>query len=170
MKKVMISYSKDDLKLIHRFMDALVPLHDEGLIENPWYCTLLEAGSDWNGEIQKNLKEADIVFFMCSMSFIRTPYIREHEIKTAKSLKTLNPGKLLIPIVLNFCHWEDYLGEFSALPYTVKPVVDFKNEDMAWYMAVTIIRKLLREEFNDDKKGLDTQIRKLFERVVKGEA
>lgn len=173
MKKVMISYSKDDLALVHRFLDALVPLHDSGLIENPWYCTLLEAGSEWNKEIQKQLKEADIVFFMCTISFLRTKYIREHEIKTAKEYFS-DSGKQkpkIIPIVLNFCEWENYLGDFTALPYKVKPVVDFKNPEKAWYIVAKAIRMMIEKELDPTKEGeLENQVRRIYEEIVAGNA
>ena len=61
-KRVFISYSKKDLEFVHRFIEALAPLKDSGLIEDPWYCTSLRAGSDWNDEIQKHLEAADIIF------------------------------------------------------------------------------------------------------------
>ena len=51
--------------------------------------------SKYKYQIDNQLKESDIVFFMCSMSFLRTKYIREHEISTAKEL-----NKIIIPIIL----------------------------------------------------------------------
>lgn len=160
MKKVFISYSKDDLSLVHRFRDALIPLHDDGIIESPWYCTFLEAGSLWDAEIQQKLRESDIVFFMCSMSFIRTKYIREHEIKTA-----IEENKTIIPVILNFCEWDRYLGVYTALPYTSKPVADFNNQDLAWLLVTKGVRMSLEETKKDE---LDKQVRKLYERLVEG--
>lgn len=162
MKKVFISYSKDDLRMVHRFLDALVPLHDQGIIENPWYCTLLEAGSDWSDEIQSRLKEADIVFFMCSMSFIRTKYIREHEIKVAKEL-----GKTIIPVVLNYCSWTDYLGATSALPYQGHPIADYRNEDMAWHLVERGVRAMLETD-SARKQELDKEVKEMYQRQVSG--
>jgi internalin A len=162
MKKVFISYSKDDLSMVHRFRDALIPLHDEGIIESPWYCTFLEAGSDWNAEIQQKLQESDIVFFMCSMSFIRTKYIREHEIKTAIEAK-----KTIIPVIINFCEWDNYLGKYTALPYTSKPVADFKNQDLAWLLVTKGVRWSLETDASK-KEELEKQVRKLYERLVEG--
>ncbi|MEA5260149.1 TIR domain-containing protein [Arcicella aquatica] len=159
-KKVFISYSKNDLSMVNRFRDALVPLHDDGIIENPWYCTLLEAGSKWDEEIQQKLSDSDIVFFMCSMSFIRTEYIRKHEIK-----KAIDLNKTIIPIVLNFCEWDSYLGDYTALPYIAKPVADFNNQDLAWLLVIKGIRISLEQS---DQKELSKQVKELYERLVEG--
>jgi internalin A len=164
-KKVMISYSKDDLPLVHRFMDALTLLHEDGLIENPWYCTKLEAGSNWNHEIQSRIQEVDIVFFMCSISFIRTKYIREHEIRTVFELSKQKPITI-IPIVLNFCEWDNYFSDYSTLPFTARPVMNFENMDMAWYIIIKEIRMMLEGKADDDRSKL---MREIYERVVKGE-
>ncbi len=168
-KKVMISYSKDDLAQVHRFRDALVPLVDAGLIGTPWYCTLLEAGSGWQEEIQTHLREADIVFFMCSISFIRTEYIREQEIKVAKAQQKENPAKIIIPIVLNYCEWEAYLGEYTALPYIAKPVSSFApNTDIAWYLCTRAIRNMLTNSQYEKAAELEKMVKQLYEEIVEG--
>jgi internalin A len=119
-------------------------------------------GSLWDAEIQQKLQESDIVFFLCSMSFIRTKYIREHEIKTA-----IEANKTIIPVILNFCEWDRYLGDYTALPYTSKPVADFNNQDLAWLLVTKGVRWSLETD-TTKKEELDKQVRKLYERLVEG--
>ncbi|AXG71262.1 internalin-A [Kordia sp. SMS9] len=182
MKKVAISYSKDDLKLVNEFIKNLVPLHDDGLIENPWYCSQLEAGTEWNKEIQEKFNQADIIFFMVSPNFLATKYIKEHEIKTAiarrqKEIEAkLMPSKQvkIIPIILDFCRWQRKdakydLGKYTALPYIAKPVKDFKNKNMAWYIIEEAIRTAIEHD-NDPNfdTNLPKEVKKIYERIMEG--
>ncbi|MBC8754982.1 leucine-rich repeat domain-containing protein [Kordia sp. YSTF-M3] len=182
MKKVAISYSKDDLKLVNEFIKNLVPLHDDGLIENPWYCSQLEAGTEWNKEIQDKFKQADIIFFMVSPNFLATKYIKEHEIKTAIERRQkeiadnvlLNRQVKIIPIILDFCRWyrkdaKYDLGKYTALPYIAKPVADFKNRNMAWYIIEEAIRAAIEHD-NDPEfdTNLAKDVKKIYERIISG--
>ncbi|PTX61655.1 Leucine-rich repeat (LRR) protein [Kordia periserrulae] len=180
MKKVTISYSKDDLKLVNEFIKNLVPLHDDGLIENPWYCSQLEAGTEWNKEIQEKFNQADIIFFMVSPNFLATKYIKEHEIKTAIARRQkeieekLVPSKQvkIIPIILDFCRWNRKdakynLGKYTALPYTAKPVMDFKNRSMAWYIIEEAIRVAIEKDNDPDfNNTLSKEVQKIYERIM----
>ncbi|WP_298516306.1 leucine-rich repeat domain-containing protein, partial [uncultured Kordia sp.] len=180
LKKVAISYSKDDLKLVNEFIKNLVPLHDDGLIENPWYCSQLEAGTEWNKEIQEKFNQADIIFFMVSPNFLATKYIKEHEIKTAIARRqqeiedNVMPSKQvkIIPIILDFCRWQRKdakynLGTYTALPYTAKPVMDFKNRNMAWYIIEEAIRVAIEKD-NDPEfdSTLSKEVKKIYERIM----
>ncbi|QHI35177.1 Internalin-A [Kordia antarctica] len=183
MKKVAISYSKDDLALVNEFIKSLVPLQDDGLIESPvWYCTDLKPGTEWDKEIQENFETADMIFFMVSPNFLATNYIKEHEIKTAiqKRTKQLNANKpvgeqlKIIPIILDHCSWvrKDQtmnLGQYNALPYTAKPVLDFDNINKAWYLTTESIRIAIEHD-NDSSFRLDSskEIQKLRERLIAG--
>lgn len=174
MKKVCISYSKEDLALVNKFKDYLVPLSDEGLIEDPWYCTDLVAGDTWDEEIKNKFNEADIIFFMVSENLMKTKYVKEVEIKNAidrwnndrKSLK-------IVPIILEYYHWTREgaynLGNYTALPYTIKPVLDFKRQNMAWYIIIEAIKVMIQKELGDDQKTVSKEVKSIYERIVKGE-
>jgi internalin A len=82
MKKVFISYSKQDEKMVNTFIKHLSTLHSNNLIES-WYCTELKAGEEWHSKIREKLDEADIVCFMISPNFMETPYIHKFEVKRA---------------------------------------------------------------------------------------
>jgi len=174
LKKIFISYSKQDISLVNRFIDHLSALHRDGKVAH-WYCSELEAGSVWNDEIQKHLDEADIVCFMVSPSFMKTEYIHEHEIRKAFDRKAKDPNFKIVPIILNFCRWttaNNNLGQFSALPYTAKPVVDFNNQDMAWYIIQECLRLMIDKDINptDDtfytSQELPSDVLKIYSRII----
>lgn len=174
MKKLFISYSKQDIRLVNKFIEHLSALQRDGKISH-WYCSELEAGSNWNDEIQKHFDDSDIVCFMISPNFMKTDYIHEHEIKKAFERKKADSNFKIVPIILNFCRWttaNNNLGEFTALPYTAKPVMDFKNQDMAWYIIEACLRLMIENDLNPtgedfyNKQKLPSDILKIYNRIV----
>ncbi|WP_417786150.1 COR domain-containing protein [Tenacibaculum sp.] len=174
MKKIFISYSKQDIRLVNKFIEHLSALQRDGKVAH-WYCSELKAGSVWDEEIQKHLDEADIVCFMISPNFMKTEYIHEHEIKKAFEKKAKDEKFKIVPIILNFCRWttaNNNLGQFSALPYTAKPVVDFKNQDMAWYIIQECLRLIIDKDINptDDtfyaSQELPSDVLKIYTRIM----
>ena len=176
MKKIFISYSKQDLKLVNKFIEHLSALQKDGKVAH-WYCSELEAGSAWNNEIQKHFDESDIACFMVSPNFMKTDYIHEHEIKKAFERKATDPNFKIVPIILNFCRWtttNNNLGDYTALPYTAKPVMDFNNQDMAWYIIEASLRVMIDNDINptDDNfyshQALPSDVLKIYERIIAG--
>lgn len=187
MKRIFISYSKDDLVMVNHFLKHLAPLQRSGLIEN-WYCTELMAGSDWNGTIQAHFDASDIICFMVSPNFNATNYIYDYELKKAFDRKE-QPGTKplkIVPVIMKYCIWiipGNYnLGKYTALPYTTKPIADFKDQDMAWLIVAECIRILCSQYDSMDPTGdecyktfaftnkdkLGKQLLRLFERIVEG--
>lgn len=175
MKKIFISYSKDDLTLVNQFQDHLAPLKRDGLIAS-WYCTELIAGGEWDKDIQHYFDESDIICFMVSPNLMRTDYIFNHEIKKAIDRQKKDAEFKIVPIILNFCSWttnEYNLGNYTALPYTAKPVCDFKDNNMAWYIVTESIKVLInskKQPSGDNwyNVNLPKDVRKIYERIVEG--
>lgn len=171
-KNVAISYSKKDLILVNKFKDYLRPLYDDELINHPWYCTELIAGTEWDLEIQKKFEAADIIFFMISENLMATKYVLDNEIKNAID-KYDSTGKLMIvPIVLvpyRFQRNGKYnLGRFSAMPYTLMPVTSFGNQNDAWYVISESIRIMIEKDLNPARSDeLTTELRKHFEKIIR---
>ncbi|WP_396188984.1 COR domain-containing protein [Flavobacterium sp.] len=174
-KKIFISYSKQDLKLVNKFIEHLTALQLDGKVSY-WYCSELEAGSEWNDEIQKNFDDSDIICFMISPNFMKTKYIHEHEIARAFERKDKEPNLKIVPIILDFCRWttvNNNLGKFTGLPYTAKPVVDFDNQNMAWYIIEECLRLMIEKDLNPEgndfyKEHLPSDILKIYERIIDG--
>ncbi|TAE86412.1 MAG: TIR domain-containing protein [Bacteroidetes bacterium] len=182
MKKIFISYSKDDLKLVNKFIEHLSALKQDGKVAT-WYCTELKAGSDWNEEIQEQLDQSDMVCFMISPNFMKTPYIQEYEVAKAFKRKENDKDFKIVPIILDFCRWtteKNNLGTYTALPYIGKPVLDFNNQNMAWYIIEESLRLMI--DHNDvpykvDENGeivytenakFPKDVLRIFERIIEG--
>jgi len=178
MKKIFISYSKKDLVEVNKFIDHLSALRINGLVDT-WYCTKLEAGQKWDAEIKRQFDEADIICFMVSSNFMQTRYILDVEVTEAFKRLERDSNFKIVPIYLNFCNWhlkDTDLQQFNALPYTLKPVADFPNPDMAWYIVEEQIRLLIENDLSmkshitdEEPMGIPADIRKIYERIVKDE-
>lgn len=172
-KKVVISYSKKDLVLVHNFVRYLRPLMAQNLIDEPWYCTLQNPALEWDKTIQGKFKEADIVFFMVSEYFYSTEYIIEKEIKTTIARYNNDKNVKIVPIILEHYDWsrpgEWDLGRFSALPYQAKPVSDFGNPKIAWYAIAASIKMMIEKDLDPSKSDLiSREIQEIYERQVHG--
>lgn len=174
MKNIFISYSKEDLAMVNKFQEHLSALKLDGKVAT-WYCTELSAGSEWNFEIQKHFEAADIVCFMISPNFMKTKYIHEYEIQKAFKRKSKNPDFLIIPIILDFCRWKttyNNLEDFCALPYTAKPIADFANQNMAWYIVQECLRLIIENKVSNkgdalyNSEDLPKDLKQIFERII----
>lgn len=172
-KKVVISYSKKDVAHIHTLKRYLQPLVDAELIEQPWYCTFLNPGDEWDKKIKHKFQEADIIFFMVSEYFYNTKYIIEHEITTAIDRYDNGENVKIIPIILEFYDWgrkhPHNLQRFSALPYQAKPISDFHNPKMAWNTITASVRMMIEKDLDPAKiEIIGRDLEEIYERQVKG--
>lgn len=186
MKKIFISYSKQDEKMANDFIKHLAALTHNKLVET-WYCTELKAGEEWEDTIQSKLNEADIVCFMISPNFMETPYIHKYEVKNALKRYDVDKNKIkIVPILLDFCNWSNIyeieqadgnkkeyrLTDFTGLPFTMKPIKDFQNPNKAWLIVEDALRVIITEDLNievnsdDFVRKLSPQIRKIYEEIT----
>jgi leucine-rich protein len=101
MKKVFISYSKDDKAELKVCLQFFKPLEDEGLV-TIYYDERTEAGAEIHPTIRKEIAEADVIVVLVSPSLLSTDYITRLELPLAKEL-----GKRIYPFILKPCMWED---------------------------------------------------------------
>jgi internalin A len=146
--RVFISYSSKDAKLKDQLMIRLKPMRESaGLIEC-WHDRLITPGEVWDGEIKKQLEQADVILLLVSAQFLASDYIRGVEIQRAVELSDAEKARV-IPVILEQCGWEkEIFGKFNGLPRKGKPIRDTKPQRNAWYE----VEKELREVFEDLRK------------------
>ncbi|MBF4487734.1 COR domain-containing protein [Flavobacterium sp. CSZ] len=172
-KKVVISYSKRDLRHINSLIRYLQPLVAADLIEEPWYCTNLIPSVEWNPEIKERFDQADIVFFMVSEYFFNTKYILEHEVVNTIKRYDADKSVKIIPIILEFYDWagkEPYnLQRFTALPYQAKPISDYHNQKLAWSTITKMVRLMIEKDMDPVKSEMiSRELQEIYERQVRG--
>lgn len=179
-KKLFISYSKLDEKLVNNFVDHLSSLQSQGIIES-WYCTELKGGDDWDLTIKEKLNDADIVCFMISPKFMSTPYIHKYEVKHTFRRYEQGDQVKIIPIVLDYVDWSRTytfqsksgeeivwsLKKFTALPFAETEIVNFENENKAWFLVASAIRAIVENDINSENKDEDDLVRKFPPNVKK---
>jgi len=146
--RVFISYSSKDARLKDELMTRLKPMRESaGLIEC-WHDRLITPGEEWDGEIKKQLEQADVILLLVSAQFLASDYIRGVEIQRAVELSDASKAQV-IPVILEQCGWEkEVIGKLNGLPRKGKPIRDTKPQRNAWYE----VEKELREVFEDLRK------------------
>lgn len=181
MKKIFISYSKDDLELVNSYIKSLQPLLLEGTLSDVWYCTYLSPGEEVHEKIKTKMENADIVCFMCSNNFYATKYIIENELKPTLKRKMEGGKQLILPIIIDRCKWvsdnqEINLGKFAGFPYRGKPVSDFSNWNDAWYVMNWYLEEVIKKNEQPNEEGyfdsitdLPSDINELLKRQIDNE-
>lgn len=173
-KKVVISYSKFDLRHVHSLERYLQPLVLHDLIESPWRCECLITAEPWDEEIRRRFNEADIVFFLVSANLFSTSYVIENEITNAiERYEEDNSSVKIVPIVLEYYDWAGKgklnLQRFSAMPFKGKPISDFKNPNIAWHTITQAVKIMIEHDLSPEKSGTpNREIQEIYERQVAG--
>lgn len=148
--KIFISYSHKDESHKDSLEDHLSTLKINGQIET-WNDRKLVAGQNWEDEISDNLKEAEIILFLISASFLASEYCQNIEAKTAIE-KHQRGEAVLIPVIVRPSDWtHSPFGTFQSLPKDALAVTKWDDEDEAWLNVIQGIRKTINY-LNDSKK------------------
>jgi internalin A len=135
MKKIFISYAKENKKEVNEFQKQIAPFKLTKEVET-WHCSELELGEDWNSKIKSKFYEADIVLYFVSTDFFSTPFILDEEVK--RGIERDNDPTddvVLIPIILEKIHWADLLGKYSS-NFKGKEINSYDKHNNAWYEIV----------------------------------
>ena len=135
------SYSHKDEALRDQLETALIMLKRQGVILD-WHDRRIEAGTEWDGAIRKNLDEAGIILLLVSADFVASRYCWDIEI--ARAMKRHEAGTArVIPVILRpVDSWQSApFGKLQALPKGGKPVTTWENRDEAFADVARGIRE-----------------------------
>ena len=140
MLKLFISYSHKDETLVSKFINHIAPLNNNGLITE-WYDRKIETGEEFQGDIDNNLENADIICLMISDCFLASnACLKEKDV----ALKLRNrKGIKVIPVIISPCAWTMHteLNHLLASPTDGKAVTTFTDQNEGWLDAVNWITK-----------------------------
>src|SRR3954468_18039847 len=126
------SYSHKDEALRKKLETHLSLLQDQGVISG-WHDRRIVAGTEWDGGINKNLEEADIILLLVSAEFLASPYCRDVEIKRAMERHKAGSARVIPVILRPVDAWHTApFGKLQALPEKGKAVTTWKNRDEAF--------------------------------------
>ncbi len=142
MIKGFISYAHKDQRLFEAFLLHLKAMEREGLFE-AWNDRKIPPGSEWAGEIDENLEQAQIILLLISADFINSDYCYSLELTRALQRHDAKECKV-IPVIIRPCDWhKSPFAKLNPLPPAEKPVTLWSNRDLAWTTIAEAIRRLV---------------------------
>jgi TIR domain len=101
--KIFFCYAHEDERLLNQLKIHLKPLQRQGTIEM-WYDRDIDAGAEWEHEIDRHLDTSDIVLLLISPDFMNSDYCYSIEMKRAME-RYENGEARVIPIILRHVYW-----------------------------------------------------------------
>jgi len=128
--KIFYCYAHEDRDLRDRIDKHLAGLKRRGHIV-VWYDREIQAGKEWEHEIEKHLSTAGIILLLVSANFMDSDYCYGKEMQ--KALEMHEQGKVrVIPILLRPVDWQDApFAKLQILPTGAKPITIWPDQDEA---------------------------------------
>lgn len=139
--KLFYSYSNKDEELRRELEKHLSLLRREGKI-NDWHFRNIEAGAEWEHEIDRNIETAKIILLLISPDFMFSEYCYCVEMDRAMARHKSGESRA-IPVILRPVDWKGApFGKLQALPRNGKAVTSWANCDEAFLDISIGIRRV----------------------------
>jgi hypothetical protein len=125
------SYSSRDGALRDELETHLTLLRRQGFISG-WHDRRVEAGTEWERQIDQHLNAADIILLLVSADFLASDYC--YDLEMTRALERHGAGAArVIPVILRPCDWQSApFGKLQAQPKGGKPVTSWRKKDEAF--------------------------------------
>ena len=141
--RLFYSYSHRDEALRDELQTHLSLLQNQGII-SAWHDRRIEAGTEWDGIIRKELDEADLILLLISADFVASRYIWDIEIKRAMQRHEEGTARVIPVILRPVDAWQTApFGKLQGMPTGGKPVTEWKNRDRAFADVARGIREAI---------------------------
>jgi signal recognition particle GTPase len=142
--KLFISYSHSDEEHIKRFTKHIAPLKNKGLVEE-WYDRKITSGKEFQGDIDTNLQDADVICLFISANFLSSSACLKEKAQ-ALELKRMR-GVTVVPVILSPCGWldDENISSLLALPIDGKPITSFSDPDGVWNNVYEGLKKVFED-------------------------
>src|SRR5918994_615257 len=122
--KIFCSYSRKDEEHLNDLRDWLRDLERQGQIEW-WHDREIVPGREYEKDIDKNLRNADIILLLVSPTFMASDYVYAKEVTVAVERHEQGEARV-IPIIVRRARWERApFAMLQALPKDAKPVAEW---------------------------------------------
>jgi hypothetical protein len=152
---IFFAYSREDSTLRDRLDKHLSGLKRKNYV-NTWYDGKIDAGKEWEKEIDSNLAKADILLLLISADFIASDYC--YEVEMTKAISRHEKGDaVIIPIILNPCDWSDLpFSKIQGLPQNGKPITSnhWENSEIALNEVAKSIKDIVENLLTTKNKRL----------------
>jgi TIR domain len=142
--RVFCSYSRKDEGYLNDLRDWLHDLERQGLIEW-WHDREIVPGREYEKDIDKHLRNADIILLLVSPTFMASDYVYAKEVSVAVDRHERDEVRV-IPIIVRRTRWERApFAKLQALPKDAKPVTAWIDKDEAWFSVAEGVEKAVEE-------------------------
>ena len=140
---VFTSYAHEDENLLAQLKKHLSPLKRLGVIQE-WYDREIKAGTEWRGQIDANLENAQLILLLISPDFMDSDYC--YDVEAKRALQRHEGGSArVIPVILRPVMWANTpISKLQALPREGKPVTTWENVDSALLNVVEGIKDAIQ--------------------------
>ena len=145
--KIFFCYAHEDEVLLKKLQTHLKPLQRQGLIDI-WHDRDINAGTEWEREIDNHLNDAQIILLIISPDFMASEYCYSKEMQRA--MERHEDGEAcVIPVILRPVDWQGALfGKLHVLPKDGKPITNWSKLDRAFLDTAKGIRKAIEESLS----------------------
>ena len=119
---IFISYSHKDEDEKEQLFAHLSVLQHAGLTQ-VWSDDQIEAGHDWQEEIQEIISQARVAILLVSANFLTSEFILGQEVPTLLHRRQIE-GLVVVPVIAKACAWRkvDWLAQLQVRPRDGRPV------------------------------------------------
>lgn len=119
---IFLSYSHKDEAEKEQLLSHLSVLQYAGLTE-VWSDDQIDAGRDWQDDIQEVIGQARVGIFLVSANFLTSEFILGQEVPTLLHRRQIE-GLVIIPIIAKPCAWRrvSWLAQLQVRPQNGVPV------------------------------------------------
>ena len=137
---VFISYSHRDEDFKDELVVHLASLKRQGKI-CAWQDRDIEAGAEWDAEIQQQLESAEIVLLLITPRFLASDYCFDLEMQRAVERHDEGSARV-IPIIIKPCDWQGTpFSKLQVVPKDAKPITKWGDQDEAFLDSMKGIRR-----------------------------
>ena len=148
---IFYSYAHEDAELREELDKHLAAMKRNNLIVG-WHDRDIQAGTEWEQEINEHLNTAQIILLLISSDFMASDYCYSIEMKRAMERHERGEARV-IPIILRPVDTEDTpLSKLEMLPTGKRPVTDWPNRDSAFLDITQGIRKVVEKSLAKTKE------------------
>ena len=140
------SYSHKDADLREELDGHLKILERRGMLQ-AWHDRKIEASAIWDKEIDKHLRNAELVLLLVSKDFVASDYIWSKEVTIAMERHERGEARV-VPILVRAVDIQPDdapFMELQGLPSDLRPVTSWPNRDEAWTNVAKGLRALVQE-------------------------
>jgi GTPase SAR1 family protein len=158
--KIFFCYAREDEELLKKLKSHLRPLQRQGLIDT-WHDREINAGTEWEEEIRRQLNSAQIILLLISPDFMNSDYCYSKEMQSALVRHERGEARV-IPVILRPVYWQGLLGNLQVLPTDATSIMSasWHNLDEALLDVVLGIRKVIERFFPQEVQLLELSLLK----------